>query len=65
MNIKLDEDTMHKCWEFSLRSAENQQKIEFGQTDTPPRDINEIARDNYIGKLAEAAFQKFLEKNAI
>lgn len=61
--IHLSIKEMKVCWEFSLRSAENQQEIEFGQADTQPRPVNEIARDNFIGKLAEAAFQKFLREN--
>lgn len=61
--IHLTIKEMKVCWEFSLRSAENQQEIEFGQADTQPRSVKEIARDNFIGKLAEAAFQKFLSDN--
>ncbi|MGE5403330.1 MAG: hypothetical protein ACM3PP_00120 [Candidatus Saccharibacteria bacterium] len=58
--IELTRDEMEACWDFSKQSAENQQQIEFGQADTKPRPVGEIARDNFIGKLAEAAFQKFM-----
>lgn len=62
MFISLSEDQQKLCYDFSLKCAENQQSIEFGQNDTVPRDINEICRDNFIGKLAEVAFAEMLKK---
>ena len=49
-NIQLTENELNKCLEFSEISAQNQQKIEFGQKTTSPRKVSEIARDNLIGK---------------
>ena len=60
MDIILTDDELKKCLEFSIKCAENQQDIEFGQSDTKPRAVAEIGRDNYIGKIAEVAFAKML-----
>lgn len=62
-NIQLTENELNKCLEFSEISAQNQQKIEFGQKTTSPRKVSEIARDNLIGKIAEVAFCKLLKEN--
>lgn len=56
---------IHKCVTFCLESAKSQQEIEFGNKKTKARSIMEIARDNFIGKLAEYAFCGFLNKNGI
>lgn len=63
MLIKLTKEEIDKCKEFSEKCALNQQEIEFGQKDTEPRRVGEIARDNLIGKLAETAFAKMMEEN--
>ena len=55
VDIILTDDELKKCLEFSIKCAENQQDIEFGQSDTKPRAVAEIGRDNYIGKIAEVA----------
>lgn len=60
MLITLNEQEFSKCADFAKRCALNQQKIEFGQSDTKPRDTEEISRDNLIGKMAEAAFAKMV-----
>lgn len=60
VDIILTDDELKKCLEFSIKCAENQQNIEFGQSDTKPRAVAEIGRDNYIGKIAEVAFAKML-----
>ena len=60
--ITLTADEMQKCIEFSEKSAETQQDIEFGQKDTKPRPTKEIARDNLIGKMAEAAVSRMLRE---
>ena len=62
-NIQLTENELNKRLEFSEISAQNQQKIEFGQKTTSPRKVSEIARDNLIGKIAEVAFCKLLKEN--
>jgi hypothetical protein len=62
MNIILTKNEIDKCKEFSVICAENQQEIEFGQSDTNKRSKKEIARDNLIGKLAEVAFAKMLKE---
>jgi len=59
--ITLSEEQMQLCSEFSIKCAENQQQIEFGQSDTVPRSIKEIGRDNLIGKIAEVAFAEMLK----
>lgn len=61
--IELTPEEMEKCREFAVKCARNQQQIEFGQSDTTPRGVGEISRDNLIGKMAEAAFAKMLEEN--
>lgn len=60
--ITLTPDEMQKCIEFSKKSAETQQAIEFGQKDTKPRPKEEIARDNLIGKMAEVAVLRMLRE---
>lgn len=61
MIIDLTEEEIKQCLDFSFRSAINQQKIEFGQHDTRPRNNREIGRDNLIGKMAEVAFAKMIK----
>ena len=51
------------CVQFSNESAKSQQDIEFGQRNTAPRSIKEIARDNLIGKMAEVAVVKMLRED--
>lgn len=63
MIIVLSREDVDICREFSEKCAKNQQEIEFGQRDTARRSINEIARDNLIGKLAEVAFAKMLNQS--
>lgn len=36
VDIILTDDELKKCLEFSIKCAENQQDIEFGQSDTKP-----------------------------
>ena len=60
--ITLTQDEMQKCIAFSEESAKTQQQIEFGQKDTKPRSIDEIARDNLIGKMAEVAVSRMLRE---
>lgn len=62
-NILLSQEELERCVEFSLRSAPNQQAVEFGQRSTKARGTREIARDNLIGKIAEAAFSKMMLEN--
>ena len=62
-NIRLSQDELARCIEFSQRSAPNQQAIEFGQRSTKARSTREIARDNLIGKIAEVAFSKMMKEN--
>ena len=61
--IALTPEEIEVCREFSLRSASSQQAIEFGQHTTKARSIDEIARDNLIGKIAEVAFSKMMKEN--
>ena len=58
--ITLTPEEMQKCVAFSEESAKSQQQIEFGQKDTKPRPVKEIARDNLIGKMAEVAVSRML-----
>lgn len=46
--VELTKEEMQRCISFSKKSAESQQPIEFGQHDTIPRGVAEIARDNLI-----------------
>lgn len=62
-DIRLTEEELAKCIEFSSTSAPNQQAIEFGQHTTKARSSQEIARDNLIGKIAEIAFSKMMKEN--
>ena len=62
-NIVLTDAEMDKCREFSRISAASQQAIEFGQHTTTARSEKEIARDNFIGKIAEVAFSKMMKEN--
>ena len=61
--IVLSEYDMQRCLSFSKESAESQQAIEFGQSDTVPRKTAEIARDNLIGKMAEVAVSRMLRED--
>ena len=60
MIVELTREELQKCNEFAYKCAQNQQSIEFGQSDTIPRSANEIGRDNLIGKIAEVAFAKMM-----
>ena len=62
-NVVLSDAEIEKCLAFSKRSAETQQAIEFGQKTTSARKVEEIARDNMIGKMAEVAFAKIMFEN--
>ena len=62
MRITLSKEELEKCQVFSNKCAENQQAIEFGQHTTQERKVNEIARDNLIGKIAETAFSKMMKE---
>ena len=62
-DIRLTEEELARCIEFSRTSAPNQQAIEFGQHTTKARPSHEIARDNLIGKIAEVAFSKMMKEN--
>lgn len=57
----LSEEDLNDCIRFSVQSAPAQQDIEFGQQDIKARNVNEIARDNLIGKIAEVAFKRIIE----
>lgn len=59
----LSDEDLNCCIEFSKKSAPTQQDIEFGQHDIKARDVEEIARDNLIGKIAEVAFKRIVEAN--
>ena len=61
--IVISPDELEKCRVFSTTCAQNQQAIEFGQRTTAERPIEEIARDNLIGKIAEVAFVKMMKEN--
>lgn len=61
LRIYLTEAQIAKCEEFSRECAKQQQQIEFGQSDTKKRSIQEIFRDNMIGKIAEVAVANFIE----
>lgn len=60
--ITLCDNDMKSCLEFAKKSAPTQQAIEYGQHTTAPRDVTEIERDNQIGKIAEVAFKRIIEK---
>lgn len=60
--IRLSKDEIERCKAFSQKCALNQQEIEFGQKDTELSNIQEISRDNLIGKVAEVAFAKMMKE---
>ena len=43
--IHIDRNMIEKCWQFSTDSAGTQQAVEYGQKNSRPRDVAEIARD--------------------
>ena len=61
--IQLTDHEYNMCVQFSNESAKSQQDIEFGQRNTMPRSVKEIARDNLIGKMAEVAVVKMLRED--
>lgn len=65
LRIRLGRKQIQACLEFSKKCAKSQQAIEFGQSDTAARAIDEITRDNVIGKLGEFAVQQFLADHNI
>lgn len=65
INIQLTNTELQMCIDFSRNSAPTQQDIEFGQSDTVPRSNAEIGRNTLIGKIAEVAFSKLIEKYGI
>lgn len=62
-DIRLSQEELARCIAFARDSAPNQQTIEFGDHETKSRQLNEVARDNLIGKIAEAAFHKMMKAN--
>ena len=46
--IHIDRNMIEKCWQFSTDSAGTQQAVEYGQKNSRPRDVAEIARDNIL-----------------
>lgn len=60
--VSLTAYQMAICKLFSEESAKTQQQIEFGDARTKPRSAKEIARDNMIGKMAEAAVCNILHE---
>lgn len=63
--VVLSDDEYQRCANFSKASALTQQDIEFGERQTAPRNVDEIARDNMIGKMAEIAVAKMLNEYGI
>lgn len=61
--ISLTDYEYQLCSLFSKESAKTQQRIEFGQRSTRRRSVEEIARDNMIGKMAEVAVAKTLRRD--
>ena len=62
-NIVISVDELNRCIDFARGSAPTQQNIEFGQSDFPARNVEEVLRDTLIGKIAEVAFSKLLHEN--
>lgn len=60
--VKLSAEEIALCRRFSFQCASQQQDIEFGQKDTAARCIQEIGRDNLIGKIGEVTFARFLRE---
>lgn len=60
--VKLTDYQYMLCKLFSAESAKTQQRHEFGEKATLARSLNEIARDNLIGKMAEAAIANVLHE---
>ena len=65
LKIDLDYSTILKCLEFAKDSAKTQRPIEHGQRGARSRSVEEIQRDNIIGKLGEAAVQSFFASRGI
>lgn len=63
--IHIDGKMIEKCWQFSKAGAVTQRPVEYGRKNGRSRAPAEIARDNMIGKLGEAAVQKFLQMHGI
>ena len=58
--IQLTPDELQHCITFSHDVAETEQPIEYGQTDTGERPVEEVEHDTLEGKVAEVAFQKLM-----
>ena len=65
MRIELGKDIVAKCLDFSEKCAKSERPTEHGQKGARQRTTQEIIRDNIIGKLGEAAVQKFFASRGI
>ena len=59
IKIVLTGDEINRCIRFAGQAALNQQRIEFGQSDTDERSIPAMIVDTAVGKVGEAAFAKY------
>lgn len=62
MLMTLTESEYKRCEDFALESAKSQQRIEFGNSQTKERSVEDIAKDTIVGKMAEVAVVKFLRE---
>ncbi len=63
--MHLTASQIEKCLSFARKAAVHTQKVEYGQKDSAERPIEEIARDIFVGKLGECAFQNLLHEHGI
>lgn len=60
MDIIIEGLKVKECWEFAQKAAPNQKPNEFDNKEIAERKLEKIITDTFIGKLGEAAVQKWL-----
>lgn len=65
MDIILDQAVVKRCWRFAEKAALNQRPNNFGTKVAEERSIEKISVDTFIGKLGEAAVQKWLYESGV
>lgn len=65
MDIILDQTVVERCWKFAEQAALNQRPNSFGSDAAQERSVEKIVADTFIGKLGEAAVQKWLGERGI
>ena len=61
IRVVIPDETVNLCRKFSTEVASHQHATEFRNPNTPPRDIEEVAQDTFMGKLGEEAVARYIK----